>query len=300
MKSVSVVVRDYFAWATAPMTAKLDELSRYVGDLEKVAKVPGPQGEKGDTGEIGPRGERGDTGNSGPIGPEGLRGEPGPAGSPGEPGAQGNPGEKAMDGPPGPVGPVGERGPAGESIRGEKGEPGKDGERIHPDTVALMVHTEVTKAVAAIPKAVDGRNGENGKDAADVHPILLDPAKSYPAGTWATYAGGLWLARAPTSEMNGWECLVDGLTPMMVETADNRNFMIKLASSSGKIVELPFSVPSMIHRGVWSDGAYQRGDCVTWAGSQFHCERDTTDKPETSDAWKLVVKRGRDGKDGKK
>ena len=57
----------------------------------------------------------------------------------------------------------------------------------------------------------------------------------------------------------------------------------------------------MLYRGVWKEGdSYERGDCVTWGGSLWHCEKDTTDKPETSESWKLAVKRGRDGRDGEK
>lgn len=52
-----------------------------------------------------------------------------------------------------------------------------------------------------------------------------------------------------------------------------------------------------IYKGVWKEGEFQRGQLVTQGGSLFLAQRDTTDKPETSDAWKLVVKRGRDGRD---
>jgi hypothetical protein len=38
---------------------------------------------------------------------------------------------------------------------------------------------------------------------------------------------------------------------------------------------------------------------VSFGGSAFIAQRDTTDKPESSDAWRLAVKRGRDGKPGK-
>lgn len=59
------------------------------------------------------------------------------------------------------------------------------------------------------------------------------------------------------------------------------------------------TIPAMIYRGVWRDGAYKAGDAVTWGGSLFIARRDTSDKPETSDAWTLAAKRGRDGKDAK-
>lgn len=56
-----------------------------------------------------------------------------------------------------------------------------------------------------------------------------------------------------------------------------------------------------IYRGVWVEGkAYERGDRTTWAGSEWHCNEDTTSKPgDGSKAWTLTVKKGRDGRDGK-
>ena len=52
--------------------------------------------------------------------------------------------------------------------------------------------------------------------------------------------------------------------------------------------------------GVYQDGkSYDLGNLVTWAGSSWHCNEQTTTKPgDGSKAWTLMVKRGRDGKDG--
>jgi hypothetical protein len=62
-----------------------------------------------------------------------------------------------------------------------------------------------------------------------------------------------------------------------------------------------FTIPAEIYRGVYVDGkTYERGDCATWAGSEWHCNETTTTKPgDGSKAWTLKVKRGRDGKDAK-
>jgi hypothetical protein len=56
-----------------------------------------------------------------------------------------------------------------------------------------------------------------------------------------------------------------------------------------------------LYRGVYQDGkAYERGDAVTWAGSEWHCNEPTSTKPgDGLKAWTLKVKRGRDGKDGR-
>jgi len=62
-------------------------------------------------------------------------------------------------------------------------------------------------------------------------------------------------------------------------------------------VERSIKLPAMIYRGVYIQGTmYERGDVVTWAGSLWHANADTTMRPgDGSPAWTLAVKRGRDG-----
>lgn len=50
-------------------------------------------------------------------------------------------------------------------------------------------------------------------------------------------------------------------------------------------------------KGVWKDGPYPRGSCVTFGGSYWLAKQDTTSKPGTDSTWRLVAKRGADGKD---
>jgi len=65
----------------------------------------------------------------------------------------------------------------------------------------------------------------------------------------------------------------------------------------GLHVEHLIKMPNVIYRGVFVDGkVYERGDCVTVAGSIWHCNADTTTRPgDGAAAWTLAVKRGRDG-----
>lgn len=65
--------------------------------------------------------------------------------------------------------------------------------------------------------------------------------------------------------------------------------------------ELKAGGPNLAHayKGAWMYGAYKRGSLVTHSGSIFLALKDTDEKPATSDAWKLVVKAGRDGKDAR-
>lgn len=56
-------------------------------------------------------------------------------------------------------------------------------------------------------------------------------------------------------------------------------------------------VAGMTYRGVWTpDGRYVKGDVVTRDGCMWHCNADTTTRPDDrAPAWTLAVKRGRDG-----
>lgn len=67
-----------------------------------------------------------------------------------------------------------------------------------------------------------------------------------------------------------------------------------------RIRDFAVTVPALIYQGVYIDAqTYEKGDVVTWAGSTWHCHEATTTKPgDGSASWKLMVKRGRDGRDG--
>lgn len=94
----------YSRWRTEDNGArqylhKLKEfLVPYLEELEKQAKVPGPQGpagpqgekgDKGDQGPAGPQGEKGDKGDQGPAGPQGPKGDKGDRGENGHNGFNG-------------------------------------------------------------------------------------------------------------------------------------------------------------------------------------------------------------------
>lgn len=52
-----------------------------------------------------------------------------------------------------------------------------------------------------------------------------------------------------------------------------------------------------VFRGVFRAGqSYLCGDTVTFDGSQWHCNSPSGDRPGTSKAWQLMVRKGADGK----
>jgi hypothetical protein len=52
-------------------------------------------------------------------------------------------------------------------------------------------------------------------------------------------------------------------------------------------------------RGVWApETQYEPGDTVAWGGQSYVCIEPTADKPDANEkAWKMVARKGRDGKD---
>lgn len=74
---------------------------------------------------------------------------------------------------------------------------------------------------------------------------------------------------------------------------------LSLRFSRGEIVKSA-RVPGFVDRGVYeSSETYLKGDGVTWGGSFFIAQCDTSTRPESGPEWRLAVKRGREGREGK-
>ncbi|KNA27998.1 hypothetical protein ACO03_03090 [Pantoea ananatis] len=158
----------------------------------------------------------------------------------------------------------------------------------------------VRDAVAAIPAATEGKPGNDGRDALQIEILPgIEAEKSYPRGTYALHLGGLWRSYQKTTGMNGWECVVDGISDISISQDEERHFTVTAVKSSGEKSEKTFSVPVMIYRDIFKEGQkYHPGDSVTWGGSIWYCHEETGDKPgeDGSKGWKLAVKRGRDAR----
>lgn len=336
-EQVVAVVRDFLNRGIAGIKAQLDSLEQRVNAIP--AGAPGERGERGEPGEKGLDGAPGRDGIAGKDGAAGVQGDQGPKGEVGERGApgesiKGDPGERGEKGEPGDPGPAGRdgvdgkdasvgksafemarvrgfegdeaewlrslAGPAGkDGAPGERGADGVTGKQGEPGAPGDRGEKGVDGRDGREGK--DGRDGQNGRDAAEIAPLAaIDAEKSYPAGTWAKHAGGLWLARARTEGMTGWDCIVNGVVGIDVTPIgdDLRSFIVTVRCSDGQEIGRSFAMPTMIYRAVWRAGEYEPGDVVTWGGSAWHCQEKTTDEPGNgSTSWKLMVKRGRDGKD---
>lgn len=180
-------------------------------------------------------------------------------GEKGDPGDKGEKGDRGEAGEPGQAGPQGEPGPRGDS--GSPGEKGQIGEQ----------------GLKGEPGR-DGRDGSPGRDGKDGAPGLN--------------------GKDGSDGINGKDGL--GFDDIHVEHDGERGFKFAFIRGDQRKEFGAFTIPSVIYRGVWKEGEYKKGDAVTWAGSMFVAEGDTSTKPEAKDsAWRLSVKRGKDGINGK-
>lgn len=306
---VSAFVRRELAKATAPLEKRIDAVQFVKGEPGDRGEE-GPQGAPGEAGAAGPQGPQGAAGADGTPGATGPQGEPGKAGADGPQGEKGADGIQGKDGAPGArgdVGPQGERGAAGLSafemakasgfvgseaewhlsLRGKDGARGIDGQNGQ--------------------NGRDGRDGERGRDALELEILEgIDEARSYARGTAAVINGGTWWAQRATEPVvggdyraAGWICVLRGIADASEEAEDGGRVVVRtLVLSDGARVVQRVKTAAIVYRGTHKIGAeYEAGDSVTYAGSLFVAQRETKSPPGDGEAWKLAVKRGKDGRD---
>jgi hypothetical protein len=67
-----------------------------------------------------------------------------------------------------------------------------------------------------------------------------------------------------------------------------------------RCAELDAAIERRSYQGVYdSERTYDEHNLVTMGGNIWIARRATSDRPGTSDAWTLAVKKGRDGRDAK-
>jgi hypothetical protein len=110
---------------------------------------------------------------------------------------------------------------------------------------------------------------------------------------------------------------VDGLgwDDLSVKHDGERTFTVQLIKGERVKDAGSFTIPVQIYRGIYSEGrTYEPGDTVTYARSLWHCIKTTVLRPDAAaldsatgkpmggqgkDFWKLAVKAGQDGINGK-
>jgi integrin beta 3 len=170
-------------------------------------------------------------------------------------------GPAGRDGQPGPAGPAGERGePGSQGSRGEKGDPGDPGLAGRDGEPGPT--GERGEPGARGERGEKGEAGKDGRDGRDGKDGIAS---------------------------------VDEVRAVAGKAVDDR-----LEAEVKKQLAAHFAaLPILLYRGIYREGeAYLPGHTATHAGSLWHCNESTSDKPgEGNKAWTLIVKRGRDGKD---
>lgn len=186
-----------------------------------------------------------------------------------------------------------------------------------PDFPSLIAD-EISKAFSAIEKPKDGapgadgkdgapgvegpagKDGKDGRDGCDIADAMQDKdgnlVVTFTDGRIKTIGNIQGKDGAPGKDgVNG----KDGLDGVGFDdmSCDIRDDGVYLMWEKGEVIK-EARLPVPIDRGVWKEGSYKRGESVTWGGSFWIAQEDTTEKPETGKAWRMAVKRGRDGKDG--
>jgi hypothetical protein len=176
----------------------------------------------------------------------------------------------------------------------------QDAKGVTIEEIAPLIASEVEKRVSRLPVAKDGKDGTDGKDGVGLAGALIDrdgelvvtltngatknlgPVVGKDGDPGRPGRDGFALEDFDASVMD------DGRTVLLAFTGKDLDYSVELG------------FPVMIYRGVFTEGSYSKGDTVTWGGSLWHCDADTTEsKPgDGSKDWTLCAKKGRDGKDG--
>jgi hypothetical protein len=203
----------------------------------------------------------------------------------------------------------------------------KDGKSVTVEDVAPFLNELVEKKFAEIPLPKDGMDGENGKDAdpefikeqvataiasipvpadgksvtiEDVEPILEVAVSRWALDFERRAHDVLQTAVERLPKPKDGEKGEPGNDGFGIEDFVQRGdrTVVAIYKRGDETIEQEFKFPAVIDRGVFKSGSnYEQGDGVTYGGSFWIAQKDNSDIPGNSDAWRLAVKRGRDGKD---
>lgn len=206
--------------------------------------------------------------------------------------------------------------------RGEKGEPGLSAEPIEAEDVVreLLAGDEVKTLVdlhvaEAVQKHFEAHPVQNGKDGAPGEKgekgdaVKGDPGEDGVgvAGAFIDREGALVLTTTKGVPINlGKVVGSDGARG--ADGADFSEASIDYDGERGLVIrgkggaEIVRRLPIPMDKGYWREGmACEKADLVTHNGNVWIALKDTNAKPclENTEDWRLFVRKGRDGIDGK-
>lgn len=259
--AIVATVKQYVADATAALIRRADAHSRRIEELVDLTAKLDERIAAIPAGQKGESGERGEKGDPGRDGADGQAGPAGPAGAPGDRG------EKGERGDPGPAGPAGAD---GRSVSVEDVRPIIEAALASAQLdLERRAHEILQRAIDRMPPPKDGTPGRDGVDGRD---------------------------GAPGKDGRDAFDLAD----LVIEHDGERTLTVGFRRGAEEVVKT-FRIPAQIDRGVYNIGAgYENGDGVTYGGDYWIAVRsaEAGDKPGESDAWRLAVRKGRDGRRG--
>lgn len=198
---------------------------------------------------------------------------------------------------------------------------GKDGSSVTVEQVREFVAEEIRSAVQALPTPKDGLPGKDadldvmratiaemvkqippardGRDGKDAPPVDLENVAKLAAALVPTPKDGRD-GRDGSQGKAGADGR-DGKDGMSIEdfevTLEGRTFTFALRCGE-RVVTKEIKVGFPLDRGVWKHGTtYEKGDVVTFGGSQWIALKDGATSKPPSDEWRCQVSRGKDGRD---
>lgn len=206
-------------------------------------------------------------------------------------------GRDGADGAPGADGKDGADGVAGkDGAQGRDGTDGRDGKDADPQ----VIRDEIAKAIAALPRAVDGAPGRDGIGLAgaviDRHGQLILTLSDGTPVMLGTVVGRDGQKGDPGQD--GRDGL--GVDDFDLDVRSDGVYGVWTRGEQHREKLLP--VP--VYVGIWTEGkTYQPGQSVTWDRSTWIAKTATDAKPglntDASRAWQMSVRKGTDGKPGK-
>jgi hypothetical protein len=181
--------------------------------------------------------------------------------------------------------------------------------------VEVQLEAKLNAAVDRIPKprdgldgtaGADGVDGKDGKDARFTQPLPYESGKTYEFGAWVTHDSGVWVAarRQVTTapgEATDWDCVLPGVKAVKTSMLeDGRTVHMTCLLADGSTHEDKFRLDIPLVRGVYAENReYEKDDICTFDGSWWVAQKSGALPRPGSDgtAWRLTVKRGKDGKD---
>lgn len=182
--------------------------------------------------------------------------------------------------------------------------PAKDGTSVTIDDVAPVLTELVDRAVKAIPAPKDGVGVAGGlinREGALV--LTLSDGSAHPLGVVVGKDADMAEIERIISEkvaaIPAPKDGVDGLgfEDMTEELADDGRTIIRRYTRGDQVKEFRHTFAVVIDREIYREGkTYSPGDGVTFGGSFWIKRGVEQGKPGEGDAWRLAVKRGRDGR----